>query len=217
MEKTHNILITVSRQIASGGTYVARMVAKRLSLKYVDRDVLRKAAEYFGTDEETISYCDEKAAGFWDNLMKAFYFGTPETPYMVSPSRPIYERELFEVEVNIIKNIARECNAIIVGRGGLHILKGHPGLVNVFLHAPLSFRIKRIMAVHNITDKDSAISEIKESDRRREKFLRSMTGMEWTDARNYHLCLDTSASGFEAAEEMIVRLVDKIRHKLGQQ
>jgi len=213
MEGHQAIVITISRQIASGGTYLGQTVAKRLGFRYVDTDVLQEAAKYFGVEEKELLLYEEKALGFWEKILKAFAFGSRE---YVPPSRPpVYDRDLFEVEAKIITDIASKCNVVIMGRGGFHILRKHPGLINVFCHAPMSFRIKRMMEVYSIPDRDRARSEIEESDRRREKFIRTMTGVEWTDARNYHLCINTGMVSFEIAEETIVRVVEDLKQNLG--
>jgi cytidylate kinase len=58
---------------------------------------------------------------------------------------------------------------------------------------------------------EQAREDIEESDRRREKFLRKMTGSDRYDARNYHLCIDSHAAGFETAQQMIIELVEKMK------
>ncbi|MEW6162238.1 MAG: cytidylate kinase-like family protein [Nitrospirota bacterium] len=214
MKKGGTIVITISRQEASGGSYIGHLVARRLDFKYFDRDILYEASKYLEVNESEISSLEEKPSSFFEKLLRAFSFEIPEVAYM-PPSRPIYDRDLFDIESKIINEIAERYNAVIIGRGGFYVLRGHPGLVNVFVHAPLNFRIKRIMEVRNISDRDKALSEIEESDRNREKFIRDMTGVNWTDARNYHLCIDTSAVSFTIAEEMIVKLVESIRYNLG--
>jgi hypothetical protein len=63
------------------------------------------------------------------------------------------------------------------------------------------------MEVYSLSDAAQALSMIEDSDRRRERFVRTTFGAHMRDARNYHLCIDTSATGFEAAEQMVIMLV----------
>lgn len=215
MENDKTIALTISRQTASGGSYIAHSLARKLGFRYLDNEVLYEAAKLLGADERELSGREERVSGFIENLVRSFSFGTPEAAY-VPPSRsPIYDRDLFDAEARIIQEVAGSCNAVVVGRAGFNVLKGCQGLVNVFIHAPLGFRVKRLMKFRNVSDRAEARSVIEESDSRREKFMRDMAAEEWTDARNYHLCIDASATGFEEAEKMIVKLVEKTRHNLG--
>ena len=209
MEKNHNLVITVSRQLASGGTYIAHSVARKLGFKYLDNELLYKAATFLGADKRELLNREERITGFIEKVVRSFSFGSPETAYLPPSIRPINDVDLFDAEARIIREVADSCNAVIVGRAGSYILREHPGLVKVFIHAPFDFRVKRVMEFRNIADKNIALAEMEESDKRKEQFMSTMTGAAWTDARHYHLCIDTSAAGFEGAIEMIVKLAEK--------
>ena len=214
MQEEQTTIVTISRQIASGGAYIGHLLARKLGYKYVEREVLHTAARELGVDISELSAVDERRTGFIESLMKSFVFGTPEAAYVPPSRRPVYDQELFETESKIIAAIAEKYNAVIVGRGGYFILRGRPNVVNVFIHAPRDFRVKRLRKFHEISA-EQAREEIEESDRRRETFLKTMTGTDRYDARNYHLCIDVASAGFEAAERMIIELVDKTKRDLG--
>jgi cytidylate kinase len=215
MPERRTIAITISRQMASGGAYVGHLLAKKLGYKYVARDILHTAAKKLGVDISDLSKLDERRAGFVENLLKSFVFGTPEAAYAPPLRRPVYDQELFETESNIITAIADRYNSVIVGRGGYFVLRQMPNVVNVFIHAPMDFRIKRFQKFHNVSA-EQAREEIADSDLQREKFLKTMTGTDRYDARNYQLCIDTNAAGFETAQQMIIGLVDKMQQEKGQ-
>jgi cytidylate kinase len=204
-------LITISRQMGSGGSYIGRRLSERLGIRYVDRDVLRSASEYLGQDEEQIESREERASGFLSDLLRGFIQGSPEAAYVPPPLRPVYDRELFEAEALVIRRIADAWDSVIVGRGGFHVLKERPGLISVFLHAPEQFRLKRIMQVYDISDPSEAADLIRDSDRKRKRFIKAFAGVEWTDARCYRLCINTAFAGFDAAEEMILKLVEQVK------
>lgn len=215
MEDTPVILVTISRQFGSGGAYIGQNVAKRLGYEYIDREILRQAARYLGREEEALSGREERVTGFWENFFNAFAVGIPEAGYVPPPIRPVYDRDLFDAESAIMNEMADRRSAVIVGRAGFHALKGRLGLANVFIYAPKDFRIKRAMEVYNIQAMEDAASLVDEMDRERGRFIREMTGADWTDARNYHLSIDTGRVDFVSAEEMVSRLVDSVRQKLG--
>jgi cytidylate kinase len=209
-----NILITISRQMGSGGAYLGRRVADRLGFRYVDRDILKQATEHLGESEETMAFREERVSGFLENLLKGFIYGSPETAYVPPSIRPVYDVELFNAEARIIASIADKHNAVIVGRAGFHVLKDRPGLVSIFLHAPEDFRIGRVTVAYNLSSPAEAGTLIRQSDTQRRRFIKTVAGVDWTDARCYDLCINSAAAGLAAAEEMIVELAERVRSSL---
>lgn len=205
MEDTTTVIIAISRQISCGGTCIAKSVAKKLGYRYVDRNVLYEAARNLGTDVRDLAGMEERSSDFWEDLFRAFSFGSPDSPYPVPSRRPVYCKDLFNAESSIIRKLAKSHNAVIVGRGAGQVLADHPGLLSVFLHAPEHDRIARLTDI--LHDGEAAARTVRESDENRKKFMQDMTGINWTDARNYHLCIDTSKVGLEAATTMLLQTV----------
>ena len=210
MTEKGTTVITISRQFSSGGAYIGHLVAKSLGYKFAEREVLYRAAAELGIDIPEAAKHDECCTGLVQNLMKSFIYGVPEAAYFPSSRRPVNDEELFKAECKIMKAIAEQYNAVIVGHGGFSVLRDHPGILNVFVHAPMDFRIQRHRSFHDITV-EQAREDIEDSDRKREKFLKKMTGSDRYDSRNYHLCIDSHATGFETAQQMIIGLVEKTK------
>lgn len=204
---TPHTIIAISRQMGSGGTYTGYLLAKELGFKYVDREILRQAAERLGTDETWLEQYDERSSGLVTNILRRISLGQPETSYLPPFKMPVYDSDLFSLECRIMKDIVRKCDAVIVGRGAFYALKDHPRQIRVFIHAPLEFRIRRLMKVQGFSDAGEARKILEESDRNRTNFVRDVIGVNWTDARNFHLCLDASLVGFPESVEIIRTLV----------
>jgi cytidylate kinase len=109
-----------------------------------------------------------------------------------------------------MNEIAQRYNAVIVGRAGFYALRNRSRVIRVFVHAPLEFRVRRLMKVQGLTDDREAQTLVEETDRRRAKFIKDMTGADWYDTRNYHLCIDASVIDFDASVAMITGLVGRI-------
>ncbi|MGE5800533.1 MAG: AAA family ATPase [Syntrophaceae bacterium] len=202
--------ITLSRQMGRGGSYIGYLAARELGFKFIDREVLRQAADHLGTEVSQLEHQDERSSGLIEKLIRGFFLGAPEAATTARHlKRPVYDRDLFSLECRIMNEIAERYNAVIIGRGGFHALRKRPegSVIRVFIHAPLEFRVQRVMKARNIVDAAEARSIIEESDRRRARFIRDMVGVEWTDAKNYHLCIDSSVAGFPRSVEMIAGLV----------
>ncbi|MGE5854980.1 MAG: AAA family ATPase [Syntrophaceae bacterium] len=202
--------ITLSRQMGSGGSYIGYLAARALGFKFIDREVLRQAADHLGTEVSQLEHQDERSSGLIEKLIRGFFLGAPEAATTARHlKRPVYDRDLFSLECRIMNEIAERYNAVIIGRGGFHALRkrAEGSVIRVFIHAPLEFRVQRVMKARNIVDAAEARSIIEESDRRRARFIRDMVGVEWTDAKNYHLCIDSSVAGFPRSVEMIAGMV----------
>lgn len=210
MKERPHIAVTISRQLGSGGSYIGYLVAKELGFNYVDREILDRAAKHLGTDVGMLEHLDERSSGIIQDIIRGFSCGTTEAAYIPPLIQPVYSKDLFTLECKIMNEIVAWHSAVIIGRAGFYALRKHPSLIRIFIHAPQEIRIKRVMEVQNITDVRIARAEAEKSDRRRAKFVQDMAGVIWTDARNYHLCIDSSTAGFPACAEMIIGLVAKM-------
>jgi len=203
--------ITISRQMGAGGSYIGQIIAKRLGLKYVDREVLHLAAQEFGCDEETVAARSERVSSFWERILGGLALGAPDAHYSPPPMGNFSDRELFEKQTQILKRIAIKNDCVVVGWAGVFLLPRHRGMFSVFCHAPKNFRIKRIMNIYNDLTEERARALITESDRTREIYFNEMTQHDWTCAKNYNLSIDTSLQPLEECAELIIKLSDRQR------
>ena len=203
--------ITISRQMGTGGSYIGQLIAKRLGLKYVDREVLHLAAEEFGCDEETVAAHSERVTSFWERILGGLSLGAPDSRYNPPPMRKFTDRELFEKQKEILRRIASQHDCVVVGWAGVFLLPRHQGMFTVFCHAPKSFRARRLMSVYQDLSEERARELIVESDRTREIYFNEMTDHDWTCARNYHLSIDTSRQPLEEIADLIIKLSERQR------
>jgi len=204
--------ITISRQMGAGGSYIGQVIAKRLGLKYVDREVLHLAAQEFGCDEETIAARSERVTSFWERVLGGLSFGAPEAVYTPPPLGNFSDRELFEKQTQILKRIASQEDCVVVGWAGVFMLPRHRGMFSAFCHAPKGFRIRRIMSIYKNLTEEKARALITESDRTREIYFNEMTSHDWTCARNYNLSIDTSLQPLDDIADLIIKLSEKQRN-----
>jgi len=202
MEKTKPFVITISRQLGCGGCYVGQQLAKKLNIRYVDREIISKAAEMFSVLEEDLESREEKIISVWQSLflVNTYY---PDVYLPKSTMLPT-SSELFDVETEIIKSAASESPAVIIGRCGFHILKDSPNLVSVFLYGNKEFRNKRIQSVYNVSE-EQADKMIAKCDNDRAHYCKSSTGKEWTNLTNYDLSIDTSKTGIDNSVKLIIK------------
>lgn len=203
--------ITISRQFGCGGSYIGQLIATRLGLKYVDREVLHLAAEEFGCDEETVAARQERISSFWERILSGLTFGTPESPYAPPPLRSFSDKELFDKQTDILKRIVARHDCVVIGWAGVHVLPRHAGMFSVFCHAPRAFRIRRVLELGYAETREGAREMIEESDAMRKRYFAAMTGRDWACAENYHFSIDTSLLPLDAVAELLIELFQR-RH-----
>jgi len=204
--------VTIARRMGSGGAYVGRGIAKRLGLRYIDREVLHLCAESLGVDEKSLEPNRERVSTFWERLFGGLTFGPPERPYAPPPLRTYTDRQLFERQVEVLREMAARDDCLIVGYGGAYVLPRHARMVNFYFHAPLEFRIRRVMELYQIAERERAKALIATSDETRQRYFKQMIGRDWACADNYHVCVDTSMLPLP---ELVERLVHFIGRRLG--
>ena len=195
-----NVVITVARQYGSGGKTIAGMLAKELGINCYGREILRMASEESGINERLFGLNDEKIKGAGLlKLLKRPYEGeliSPESSGFVS------DENLFNYQAKVIKELAKSESCVIVGRCAAYVLKDFPNVVSVFIHADKEFCLEPAMERNSMSPKEMQ-RFIEKTDKYRGDFYKYYTGHDWSDARNYHLCLDSGKLGFEKCVQEI--------------
>ena len=203
------ITVTLARQFGCGGSYLGQCLADNLQVRCLDREIVSHAARQLAVEEDECAEREERGASFWERMLRGIS-GPPEALYHAPAASPVSDRDLFEAETEVMKAIAAREDCVIVGRVASHVLPPHAGMVNVFLHAPLEFRIPRVIEHYGVADEAQARAMIVRSDESRRRFITQMIGHAWDDATNYHLCLDTSSLPLP---EIAGLLTDFVRRK----
>ena len=115
------------------------------------------------------------------------------------------ELEWKSASVPSAASLAEKEPCVIVGRCADFILQDRTDCLKVFVHADLKFRADRIMRVYGEREK-SPEARLKEKDKRRAAYYRFYTDMNWGNAANYHIALDSGVIGIEKCAEIIESL-----------
>lgn len=195
-----NVIITIARQHGSGGRAVGKLLAREMGIECYDRKLLQLAARDSGVSELLFGKQDEiKKPTLLSRVTKKVYAGE-----VVGPSHPDYmsEENLFNLQAKVIKELAAEESCVIIGRCADHILRNKPNVVRVFIYAPTEFLVKNIVA-RDALEHEDAEKCVQRIDKQRGEYYRFHTGKDWTDARNYDLCLDSSRLTPQMCVDMI--------------
>lgn len=205
MKKTSPFVITISRQLGSGGAYIGQKLANELKICYADREIITETAKKLSILEEGLQIRDEKLASFWQtSLQSCMYCSYGYIPPQIYVPT---DRILFEAEAEVIQHIAKSNSAVIIGRCGSYILSDHPNHLSIFLHGDAQLRKKRVQELYNLNEEEAA-KMISRSDKDRAQYHRTLTKMDWTDSRQYDLSIDTSKIGLDNSVELILKYID---------
>lgn len=193
----NKFIITISREYGSGGGEIGRRLSKYFDIPCYDKELLTMVAKESG-------YCKEYFEKYDEKPLKALtYFGADS----FSNSLPI-NHQLFLKQFNLIQKLADEGSCIFVGRASDYALREYENVVNIFIHGDFEFRRKRAIFDHNVKE-DVSFNIVKKIDKERSSYYKYYTDNRWGDAKNYHLCLDTSFIGIDEALNIIIDFIKK--------
>lgn len=189
-------IITISREFGSGGRYIGKQLAEKLGISFYDKDIILKTAEETGLSQKFIEQQGEHSP--LKNMFAYAFVGRDTT----GASMDDY---VFNAQRKIILKLAEKEDCVIVGRCADVILKDMEGCVNVFIHGERQEKIERIKKLYEKSEEE-AVKLIKEMDKKRAINYKYNTDQEWGRAKNYTMCLNSSALGYDKCVEMIANL-----------
>lgn len=198
-------VVTIGRQFGCGGHEIGREIADALGISYYDKTLLSKAAETLGFDKGLFDAVDEKRPSWLRSLLSMSY-GVESASAEFSD---IDNEGLYRIQSRVIHDIAHRSPCVIVGRTASYILRDHPGLLSIFLHAPLETRVANIIARKDADTPEAAAALAKKMDHAREAYYSYYTNRSWGLASSYNLSLDTSR--FSTSD--IISIVSNALHK----
>lgn len=194
-------VITIGRQYGSGGSELGQILADKLGYAFYDKEIIEMTA---GTTGYSSNYVGEHQESLTNSLIYDLVNHMYTFPETESP-----KDKIFDAQSKVIKEIAEKGHCVIVGRCADQILKDRTDCLNIFLHAPLKNRIKRVMGKKNLTEKDAKQLILREERRRADNY-HYYTRQIWGASANYHLSLDTSL-GYDYVLDVIMQTAKKMK------
>lgn len=199
-----NHIVTLSRELGSGGNLVAQELSKRLGIPYYDKEIINKTAEEFGLPKDRLQKSDEKKTNSF-----LYSLATARLAGISSPSFPINDILLddrsFMFTSETIKKLAVE-PCIIVGRCADHVLENRK-IIKVFVCAEIEDRVRRISESLDLSEKN-ALKLIQKTDKRRAAYYNSYTDRQWGKASNYHITINTFILGIDKSVDVLQKFIE---------
>ena len=197
-------VVSIGREIGSGGKEIAEKVANRLGIKFYDKKLLEVAARESGLDTTIFENADERESNAFAGNIFSIHGAITD---LFMGSSCMDSDQLFAIQSEAIRNLAERENCVIVGRCAEYVLRDHPRMHSIFITADIADRVKRIMA-HEGVSETKAKEIAAKGDKMRKAYHDYYANSGWGVAETYDLCINSSRLGVEGSVEIIHRFIE---------
>ena len=214
MNKNEKFVITINRELGSGGRTVGEKLAEKLGVSFYDKAVIMGLEEKYHLTVDEIEKMRNKKHHWWSDFKLVTGIGEG----LVSSSRLISEtgkqpdvlttETMFKAESEILEDIAEVESCVIAGRSGFYVFRNHPNHLRVMIQASLPFRIKRLVRKKGITEEE-ARKIIEKVDKMRENYVKKFTGTTRYDTRNYDIVISADGKTEDQIVDQILLYIEQ--------
>ena len=177
-------VIAIGRQFGSGGHDIGKVLAEKLGYDFYDAEIIQMTAGTTGYTPEFVKKNEEiMTNSLLYDLVNQMYLNTDrqdEAP----------KDKIFEAECQVVRDLAKKGNCVIVGRCADYVLRNSGNCLKVFFSAPLVSRIRRVAQRQNISEGE-AKATVQKNEKLRADNYRYYTRRMWGAAGNFDLSLNT--------------------------
>ena len=212
MNKNEKFVITINRELGSGGRTVGRKLSEELVVDYYDKAVIKALQERYRLATEEIEGLKGRSHTVWAEMKRALLGSNNEAVanyYQGSSPVKTYpptSAEMFETEQEILKSLAEEESCVVAGRSGFYVFRDHPNHLSVLIQASMPFRIERVMRKQNLSEEE-ARKTIEKVDKMRENYMKKYAKTSRYDTRNYDLVIKADGKTEDEIVDIILRFI----------
>lgn len=205
-----NTIITIGRQFGSGGHEIGEQVAKHFNIRFLDKELLTRAAKESGFCEEMIYNHDERpTSSFLYNLvMDTYSFGYNAAHFVDMP----ISHKVFLAQFDTIKKIADEGPCVIMGRCADYALSDKKNCVHIFIYGNEEEKVKHVCEKYNV-DAAKAKEMCTKKDKQRQSYYNYYSSKKWGRADSYDLCVNSSVLGIDGTVRLIIQYIEDFENK----
>ena len=203
MNISQKYIITINRELGSGGRTVGRKLAEKLGVEYFDKAVVNALQERYNLSVEQIEHMKGQEQSWWAEFKRKMTFSDSE--YDLNRT-DIETEDMFRAETEVLRALAKEQSCVIAGRTACYVFREHPNHLSIFIQASMLSRMDRVAREQNMS-KEEARMTIEKVDQMRENYVREFTGTSRYDTRNYQLVLSMDELSEDAAVELILSYI----------
>ena len=208
MNKNEKFVITINREVGSGGRTVGRKLSERLNVKYFDKAIVDGLTEKFGLSIERIEKIKSQKKSWWNDINNYYNTLVNSTSQPMEAEVKLDNASMFETEKHILQEIATQTSCVIAGRTGFMIFREWPNHLNIFIQASMEHRVQRVMRRQNVSEKE-AREIIAKLDASRETYIKKYEDTSRYDTRNYQLVISMDDLSEDDAVDVIMAYIDR--------
>lgn len=213
MDTNGNYVITISRELGSGGRTVGRKLAEKLGVRYSDKELIHALMRKFNLTASGIEKLKGEKKNWLADVIQ-LVAPVPKVGMLIDgDSRYVQEYrpdltpdDIFKAESQILREIDEHGPCVIAGRSGFFVLEERPDKIDVFITATLEHRIARVMRKQEVS-REEAERIIKKVDKARDNYVRRYTGRSRYDVRNYDLVINMDGLSEDDAVDVILSYI----------
>ena len=190
MNKNEKFVITINREVGSGGHTVGRKLAEKLQVKYCDKAVVEGLTKKFGLTPERIEEIKAQKKSWWNDINNYYQTLVNSASQPMDAEVRLDNKSMFETEKRILQEIAAQTSCVVAGRTGFMVFRDWPNHLNIFIQASMEYRVQRIMRRQNVSEQE-ARDIIARMDSSRETYIQKYEDTSRYDTRNYQLVIST--------------------------
>ena len=194
-----NTIICISRQFASGGLEIGKILAEKLNIPLYDSEIIDECVEKAGINKELVHSYDEKANA---SLLYSIAMGYLGNHHLEAPGDTV-----FRVQADAIQSFAQKGACIIVGRCAGEILRDNPNCKRIFIYADADFRQKRATTEYGC-EQGKVKKILRDKDRERAAYYTRYADYPWDSIQSFDLAINTASCGIEGAVSVISAFIE---------
>ena len=206
MNKNEKFVITINREVGSGGRTVGRKLAEKLGVKYCDKAVIEGLTTKFGLTPERIEDIKAQKKSWWNDITNYYNTLVNSADMPMEAETKLDNASMFETEKRILQELATQSSCVVAGRTGFMVFREWPNHLNIFIQASLEHRIQRVMRRQNVSEQE-ARDIIEKIDTSRETYIQKYEDTSRYDTRNYQLVISMDDLSEDDAVDVIMRFI----------
>ena len=208
MNKNEKFVITINREVGSGGRTVGRKLAEKLCVKYCDKAVIDGLTQKFGLTPDRIEEIKAQKKSWWNDISNYYQTLVNSASQPMEAETRLDSASMFETEKRILQELAVESSCVVAGRTGFMVFRDWPNHLNIFIQASMKHRIKRIMRRQDVSEQE-ARDIIEKMDTSREAYIKKYENTSRYDTRNYQLVISMDDLSEDDAVEVIIDYINR--------
>ena len=208
MNKNEKFVITINREVGSGGRTVGRKLAEKLGVKYCDKTIVEELTKKFGLSIERIEEIKAQKKSWWNDITNYYNTLVNSSKLPMEAEVKLDNESLFETEKRVLQELAAHSSCVVAGRTTFMVFREWPNHLSIFIQASTEHRVKRIMRRQNVSEQE-ARDIITKLDAGRETYIQKYENTSRYDTRNYQLVISMDDLTEEDAVEVILDYVNR--------